>query len=106
MGLAAGALAYPQKASADKFTGDVFLTWSQSGQDTYIGTSVTMAAMIVGRTNAERGACIDNWYASSETVTAARNTEIRDTIGRNSEYHPSAVILLVLEGACGAFVSN
>ena len=96
-------LFYPQVSAAETFTGAEFLTWSQSGQDSYISTSVTMAALVAGRSNPDQGACIDAWYAQSEALAGQRNEEIRDTIARNAEYHPSAVILLVMEGACGAF---
>jgi hypothetical protein len=97
---------YPQKALTEKFTGAEFLEWSQTGQDTYIGTSITMAAMVAGRASPEKGACLDKWYAANEAQTEARNEEIRGTIARNPEYHPSAEILLVMEGACGAFAAN
>lgn len=93
----------PQKSMAEKFTGTEFLTWSIEGQDSYIGTSITMATLVAGRSNPARATCLDEWYATSETLAAQRDEEIRDTIRRNVEYHPSAVIVLVLEEACGHF---
>mmetsp|Transcript_29089 Transcript_29089/g.55958 ORF Transcript_29089/g.55958 Transcript_29089/m.55958 type:complete len:154 (+) Transcript_29089:286-747(+) len=103
MAIGIAAIFYPQKSKAEKFTGEEFLTWSVDGQDNYIGIAATMAAMVAGRVNPATGTCLDQWYAASEALTAERNMEIRATIARNSEYHPSAVILLMLEGACGAF---
>lgn len=103
IGLTAAAVFSPQKSLAEKFTGEEFLTWSVEGQDSYIGIAVTMASLIATRTNPPTGQCLDVWYAESEDVAAERDAEIRATIARNAEYHPSAVIMLVLEGACGTF---
>ena len=103
IGLTAVVAIYPQKSAAEKFTGAEFLAWSVEGQDSYNGTSITMATLVAGRTNPARATCLDEWYATSETLAAQRDAEIRDTIRRNAEYHPSAVIVLVLEEACGHF---
>ncbi|MEM6713309.1 MAG: hypothetical protein AAF590_13665, partial [Pseudomonadota bacterium] len=96
MAFVVGAAIYPQKSVADGFTGEEFLTWSESGQNNYIGTSVTMATMVASRTNTVASDCLDQWYAASEEVAQMRNREMRDAISRNSEFHPSAVILLIL----------
>jgi hypothetical protein len=94
---------YPQKSAAEGFVGSEFLTWSIEGQDNYIGTAVTMATFVASRTNPETSTCLNTWYAGNEDIAAQRNADIRSAIARNAEYHPSAVILLVLEEACGAF---
>lgn len=94
---------YPQKSATETFTGTEFLTWDVEGQNNYIGIAVTMASLIATRTNPPMGQCLDEWYAASEAVAAERDSEIRAAIARNAEYHPSAVIMLVLEGACGPF---
>ncbi|WP_299283276.1 hypothetical protein [uncultured Tateyamaria sp.] len=93
----------PQESLAEKFTGEEFLTWSVEGQDNFIGIAVTMASLIATRTNPPTGQCLDTWYAASEDIAAKRDAEIRAVIARNAEYHPTAVIMLVLEGACGTF---
>ncbi len=100
--MAAGAF-HPQISTAEGFTGTEFLTWNPSGQDSYIRTSVTMATFLATRTNPPTATCLDDWYAASVATSDARHTFIREKIGKNAEYHPSAVILLVLEEACGAF---
>ncbi|MEL6377612.1 MAG: hypothetical protein AAFQ04_10525 [Pseudomonadota bacterium] len=97
---------YPQESAAETFTGTQFLQWSQSGQDNYIGTAVTMATFVASRTNLDTSACLNGWYAASEAVAAERNDAIRGAISRNATYHPSAVILLVLEEACGSFTGS
>lgn len=93
----------PQISTAETFTGEQFLTWDVEGQNNYIGVAVVMASLIATRTNPSTGQCLDTWYAVDEDLAAARNTEIRAVIARNAEYHPSAVIMLVMEGACGSF---
>lgn len=94
---------YPQVLPAQGFDGDQFLAWSRSAQDSYIQTSITMAAIIATKTRPAAGDCIDAWYLSPDANRTSRNDEIRGTIGRNSEFHPSAVIFLVLEQNCGPF---
>ncbi|WP_415402427.1 hypothetical protein [Tateyamaria sp. SN3-11] len=103
MGLAVVSAFCPQKSAAETFTGAEFLTWPVDGQDNYIGIAVTTASLIATRVNPSTGQCLDTWYAASEDVAAMRDAEIRAVIARNAEYHPSAVIMLVLEGACGSF---
>lgn len=103
IGLAAATATYPQKTLADGFDGNEFNGWSAEAQDSYIQTSVTMAAIIATKTRRAAGDCIDAWYLADTADRAARNAEIRDTIGRNAEFHPSAVIFLILETQCGSF---
>ncbi|MGH1417094.1 MAG: hypothetical protein ACRBB0_26660 [Pelagimonas sp.] len=79
------------------------MSWATEAQNNYIGTAVTMASFVATRTNQKTADCLNQWYAASELIAEQRNREIRDTISRNSQHHPSAVILLVLEKACGSF---
>jgi len=94
---------YPQKSIAEGFDGRTFLAWSQAAQDSYIQTSVTMAAIIATKTRPDAGDCIDAWYLAPGADREARNAEVRGAIGRNSEFHPSGVIFLMLEQECGPF---
>lgn len=103
IGLLATATIYPQKSAADGFDGAQFLKWDEAAQDSYFQTSITMAAIIASKTRKSAGDCIAAWYLAPEADRAAKNAELRGTIGRNASYHPSAVIYLVLEGACGPF---
>ncbi len=98
-----GMAGYPQKSMAEGFTGKEFLTWDHVGQDSYISTAVVMATFIATRTNEATAKCLNDWYAKSATISANRNDEIRSIITKNASHHPSAVIVLVLEGACGSF---
>ena len=64
---------------------------------------MTMASFIATRTNPTTAACLDSWYVQSSEGSASRDQLIRDKIGKNAEFHPSVVIMLVLEEACGSF---
>lgn len=93
----------PQVSAAGTFTGKEFLDWSGASQASYIRTSVTMAAMVVMQTNEKTGACIDEWYFGQPAYADQRNRLIQDRIQEFSEYHPSAVIAVVLQEHCGKF---
>lgn len=92
----------PVKAEDNIFTSAEFLEQTQSGQDTYIGISVGMTAFIASQTDShkKKATCIDNWYHSDKSQ---KNDFIRKTMQDNSEYHPQAIILGVLEKQCGEF---
>ncbi|MEM6381310.1 MAG: hypothetical protein AAF739_01440 [Pseudomonadota bacterium] len=94
---------YPQILSADGFTGEQFLEWSDAAQDSYIQTSVTMAAILATQTNKPSGDCLTDWYFEPAANRAERHNSIKQTIARNGEHHPSSVIYLILEEACGPF---
>lgn len=97
------ALICPQISLAEGFTGREFLAWQQASQDSYLQTSVTMASMIIAQTNAETGACVDDWYFGDQAMIDRRNAELRDQIEAYDGYHPSAVIAAVLQKQCGSF---
>lgn len=74
-----------------------------SSQDAYIQVSVTMAALIAGQMDADMGACIDEWYTAADGVRTERNRELRAKIAEFSNFHVSAVILALVQQACGEF---
>lgn len=92
---------YPQPSGAQGFTGAEFATWSEASQDGYIQTSVTMAAVIAAQVNGEVAGCLDAWYAPGQPVQSERNALIRSFIAEHADFHPSGVILAVLQDACG-----
>jgi hypothetical protein len=96
------ALGAHAKAEDNVFTSKEFLTWKQSSQDFYIEASVGMAALIAIQTDTEKkmASCIDNWYYSDEIKS---NEFIRSVMRENSEYHPRAIVLGVVEKRCGEF---
>ena len=96
----------PQETAAEGFTGKDFLGWSTESQNSYIQTAVVMATIVISRSNTTTSHCLDKWYGLSQPIADERNSFIRNKIARNSEYHPSAVIMVVLEDACGSFGPN
>lgn len=100
IGLIAGALIYPQETAAEGFTGEVFATWSRSSQDSYIQTSVMMAGVVLTRIKPSASNCIDAWYFKEPKEE--RNRYISETIVTYTDYHPSGVILAIIEQECGA----
>lgn len=104
MGLVALMAIYPQESVADGFTGDDFLKWDRSAQDSYFQTSLTMAAIIATETNKPSGDCLADWYLSPDADRDSRNTELRSIIEQNAAFHPSSVIYLVLAEECGPFI--
>ncbi len=106
MALAVMATGFPQKSLADGLKGHDFLTWSEEGQNNYIQTAVTMASFVMSRSNAVVSECLNTWYAGDRETMEEQNEYIRRKISSNAEYHPSAVILVVLENACGSFGGN
>ena len=94
---------YPLKSNADGFTGTEFLTWDRAAQDNYLQTSITMAGVIATQTRPNVASCIDDWYFAGDAVRKQRNDAIRKTIQDNPGYHPSGVLLAVLQKECGSF---
>lgn len=101
--MVAGGAICPQNSLAEGFSGQDFLAWSQQGQESYVSTSIVMATLVATRTNTKTAACLETWYALDAETRADKNTEVIGKIKRNADYHPSAVILLVMEEACGSF---
>ena len=48
----------------------------------------------------EQARCMSDWYYPNE---AEKNAFIKDVMSKNSEFHPRAIILGVLEKQCGEF---
>lgn len=98
--IVAGLGFYPQNSLADAFTGKDFSKWSETGQDSFIQASVTMAGVVLTRTQPDKARCIDGWYGGDDKK-AERNASIRKTIADYGDYHPSGTILAIIEQACG-----
>jgi len=98
-------LGYSQNLSAEEFASAKVLEWSEGSQDSFFQTSVTMigvvASQMEGKSHIAR--CIDGWYWDGDKASAEKNESIRDAMRRFPRYHPQAVILAVIEKACGEF---
>ena len=103
MGLAVAVALYPQKSAAEEFTGTEFLTWQTDAQVNYVRIAEATATIVATRTNPAEATCLDDWFASTPEATTAGTTELLETIGRNTDYHPGAVIVVALERQCGSF---
>lgn len=92
---------YPQESVAGGFTGTEFLAWSAEARTSYLQTSMTMATLVIGQTNSDTAACIEQWYLGDPDKTDERLTFLETTISDYPDYHPSAVLLVVLKNECG-----
>ncbi len=92
---------YPHAGQAEEFTGKEFAEWSETSQDSYIQTSVTMAGVIFSQTRPTIARCVNDWYYKDNS-SDTRNSTIRSAISENATFHPSAVILAIIVKECGS----
>jgi len=97
------ASASPQTSRAENFTSGKFLKYSADGQKSFIEISITMAGAIAAQTKPNLARCLDNWYFADQAVQSQRIDHILATMREFPEYHPSGVVLAVLQKACGPF---
>lgn len=90
----------PQISLADNYTTEEFLKSSVEGQNNYIEISVAMAAIIAAQSAPDAAQCIDNWYFVDIAARAEHNATIRSAMEQAQGFHPSAVILAVLNEQC------
>lgn len=99
-GLVLLASIYPQVSEAETFTSAELLNWSTESQRSYIQTSVGMASVIASQISDTKAGCIGRWYFDDNR---ARLAEIHASMKKNSQFHPQAVILALMQKACGRF---
>lgn len=88
-------------ASADDgFKASDFLKFPQENQRGYISASAMMAGLIATQNVPDQAKCISRWVADEATRGHPKITEAMKVHG---EYHPTAVIMSVLQKECGAF---
>lgn len=93
---------YPQKAKAEAFTGIEFLEWSEGEQRSYLSAQLVMASSIVSRSKPDLAQCLADAYYSDAGLTDQGYSEIRAKVVEFSEYHPSSVLVIMIENRCGA----
>jgi hypothetical protein len=86
--------------AGEMFKSPQFLQLPADGQASYISTSVGMAGLIAARNDKKHSDCIDRWYFPDREKG---NRTITDTMRQYPDYHPQAVVLAVLQKACGPF---
>jgi hypothetical protein len=92
----------PAKAEDNIFTSAEFLKWEEKSQDFFIEASVGMAGFLAAQIDKEKqqAKCIGDWYYLAENK---KNEYIRSIMRKNSEFHPRAIIVGILEKECGEF---
>jgi hypothetical protein len=101
--LIGAAFIYPQKLTAQDFTGQRFLEWSETDQRNYIFTQLVMAASIAARIRPELSTCISDAFVGSAGLSDRGYGRLMSRIGEFETYHPSSVIVVTIEDACGPF---
>lgn len=93
----------PQVSWAEGFTGQEFLEWSDSNQRNYIETQIVMASSIAARIKPQLSQCITDEFFGSKGLSQDGFSKVLTRVEEFSEYHPSSVLVIVLENTCGAF---
>ena len=94
---------YPQETSADAFTGETFLTWSENQQRSYLNAQLVMASTIVAREKPTMSQCVSDKFFGSSGMTSEAFTDAMQSIRDFKTYHPSSVLVILIENACGEF---
>ena len=94
---------YPQETSAEAFTGETFLTWSESQQRSYLNAQLVMASTIVAREKPTMSQCVSDEFFGSSGMTSAAFADAMRSIHDFKTYHPSSVLVILIENACGEF---
>lgn len=90
-----------QTYAQDSYTSAEFLERTIESQNAFMQTSVTMIGVVATRIRPEIAHCIDDWYGGD--AMDQRNDFIRSVMREHSEFHPSGVVLAVVQRACGRF---
>jgi hypothetical protein len=95
----------PQLSAAEEFQSAQVLEWSRESQNSLFQSSVTMIGIVASQRDdtSHIARCIDGWYWDGDRADSEQNDSIRDAMRRFPDYHPQAVILAVVEKACGNF---
>ncbi|MEP2640080.1 hypothetical protein [Roseobacter sp.] len=99
----AAALVCPQVSAAQEFTGKTFLTWSNADQRGYISAQLVMASTIASRIKPDMNACIAGAFFDGTGMSDAAFDQVVQTIGEYQDFHPSSVLVILLENECGTF---
>jgi len=101
--MAAALAICPQESLAEGFTGAEFLSWSQAQQRSYVNAQLVMASSIVARAKPDMSQCLADHFYGEQGVTDEQFDALRKTIEDYETYHPSSVLVIVIENTCGTF---
>ena len=81
----------------------MFLGWNETAQQAFLQNSVIMASTISSRRDVEQAACISAWFFDEAGIRPERLGEVNSALADFPDYHPSAILVALIEQACGAF---
>ncbi len=97
-------LVFPQESRAEEFTGTQFFEWTKDQQVKYVEIQLVMATTIATRMNPELSQCLsDRFFAVEGGMSAGGFDEVIQNVQEFREYHPSSVLVVTMESACGPF---
>ncbi len=103
MAMAAINTIYPQKSLANEFTGKQFLKRSAEDQRGYISTQLVMASSIAARIKPSLAECIGEAFFDGTGMADDGFEKVIARIAEFDAYHPSSVIVVVIENQCEPF---
>ena len=92
-------------AHAGTTTAD-FLTWEPKAQESFLQISILMIGTIASQLRPDAAQCVNDWYLKSAELQRQRHDEIIELMPEYQDFAPSAVILGVVEAACGRLNSG
>ena len=92
-------VSYPHANAQAQEPSAQFLGSGHASQVSYVDTSVLMAIFIVAQDREAKSNCIRNWYFQRKSE---RVSEVVTGVSENPAYHPTAVILALIQQECGA----
>lgn len=101
--MAAASTIFPQELLANSFTGEQFAQWTDAQQRSYLNAQIVMASSIVTRAKPGMAQCMADKYYGANGLSEDGFQEISKVIREYNNYHPSSVLVVVLENACGKF---
>ncbi len=93
----------PQVSYAEGFTGEVFLKRSTDDQRADVSTQLVMASSIAARIKPEVSECIGRVFFDELGMSESGFDTVIARVGEFSEFHPSSVLVIVIENECGSF---
>ena len=103
--MAIGVLAafHPQNSQAEEFTGTDFLQRSSQDQRGYVSTQLVMASSIAARIKPDLADCIGNEFFDGTGMSDKGFEKVMQRVREFQDFHPSSVLVIVIESACGTF---
>ncbi|MEP5730203.1 MAG: hypothetical protein ABJL67_12640 [Sulfitobacter sp.] len=103
--LAAGVMVSAGAASAAEPSEqmEAFFGFTPAQQHSIVRNAIIMTGVIASQAEPKIATCLDDWYSDSSEQMRDRESEIIGTMHDLPEYVPEAIILAVIEKACGKF---